>query len=125
MKAKLPEIIKKYKNPIIQEPIEIEGGLEFKGTKNNLGKIPALKIYSLNVTVKNNNNVSVTLNNVVSSCGCIMLEYEKNKKIAPGETYIVKINFRSGGLGTFKKDAKLEFDNGIIKTVLRGETDVR
>ncbi|MFL9484766.1 DUF1573 domain-containing protein [Chitinophagaceae bacterium LWZ2-11] len=109
--------------PQQQQTKDITKVLQFKNDNFDFGKIPFGKPTEYTVEVKNISADVVSLDNVAVGCGCTTPKYEKGKKIAPNETYVITLGFNGATNGTFSKVATLYFNDGLTKVVtFKGET---
>ncbi len=96
---------------------DINKMLVFTNEAFDFGKIPAGKPTKYDVKIKNTSNDTLTLQKVEVGCGCTTPEYEKDKRIAPGETVNVTLGFNGIANGPFSKFATIYFSEGLQKQV--------
>ncbi len=78
-----------------------------------LGDVSPDKTFKETITIKNNESKTIILEKARSSCDCVTIEYEKNKKIKKQEIYILNIRINTEGLDrkNLRKFIFLQFRN--------------
>lgn len=91
--------------------------LKFTNDNYNMGTIAYGKPTEFNVDIENISSTSITLENVMVSCGCTTPKYTKGIVIAPGMHVTVTLGFNGSAVGNFSKNATLFFSGNMVKQV--------
>jgi hypothetical protein len=91
--------------------------LKFTNDNYNMGTIAYGKPTEFNVDIENISSTSITLENVMVSCGCTTPKYTKGIVIAPGMHATVTLGFNGSAVGNFSKNATLFFSGNMVKQV--------
>lgn len=79
----------------------------WKETSLDLGKVKTNVATPIAFEFVNSGNEEVTILEAKGSCGCTEVSYPKTS-IAPGESASITASFKSGKVGTFKKNIKIK-----------------
>ena len=96
---------------------DISKVLKFTNDNYNMGTIAYGKPTEFNVDIENISSTSITLENVMVSCGCTTPKYSKGIVIAPGMHATVTLGFNGSAVGNFSKNATLFFSGNMVKQV--------
>lgn len=96
---------------------DISKVLKFTNDNYNMGTIAYGKPTEFNVDIENISSTSITLENVMVSCGCTTPKYTKGIVIAPGMHATVTLGFNGSAVGNFSKNATLFFSGNMVKQV--------
>ena len=91
--------------------------LKITNDNYNMGTIAYGKPTEFNVDIENISSTSITLENVMVSCGCTTPKYTKGIVIAPGMHATVTLGFNGSAVGNFSKNATLFFSGNMVKQV--------
>jgi hypothetical protein len=91
--------------------------LKFTNDNFNMGTIAYGKPTEFNVDIENISTSSITLENVMVSCGCTTPKYTKGIVITPGMHATVTLGFNGSAVGNFTKNATLFFSGNLVKQV--------
>lgn len=81
--------------------------LKWKTTTIELGQVEKNEVKELNFEFTNTTAASVKIIEAKGSCGCTDVKFPESE-IQPGETASVSASFRSGKVGTFKKNIRIK-----------------
>jgi len=78
---------------------EINGTTEFEFNeeKHNFGSLQSGEIVVYTFVFTNSGNKNLTIDDVVTDCGCVHTEFPK-EPVAPGKTGLIEVEFDSSGL---------------------------
>ncbi len=91
--------------------------IKWKTTSIDLGEVSKNDVIGLEFEFTNYNELPVKILESKGSCGCTNVTHPK-EAIQPGETAFIRANFRSGKLGTFKKNIRIKTSESSEYTYL-------
>ena len=91
--------------------------ITWKTTSINLGEIKKNELKELTFEFTNATESPVQIIEAIGSCGCTNVSYPE-EAIEPGETAAISANFRSGKIGTFRKNIRIKTSDSEDMTYL-------
>lgn len=99
-----------------------DDALGLKETSFDFGKIPQGKPVTHIFEVVNNGKDSLSISNVVASCGCTTPEWERQKVEAPGEKTKITVGYNAASEGAFTKTITITYNGAQTKQItIKGE----
>jgi hypothetical protein len=88
----------------------------------DFGKIPQGKPVSHVFDVVNNGKDTLGILNIMASCGCTTPQWERGKKVAPGERTEIIVGYNAASVGSFTKSITITYNKNKIKIIaIKGE----
>ena len=81
--------------------------IKWEKTSIHLGQVEKHEVQNLSFEFTNNTNETIRILEAKGSCGCTNVQYPENE-IEAGESAVVTADFRSGKVGTFKKNIRIK-----------------
>ncbi|SNS91791.1 Protein of unknown function [Ekhidna lutea] len=81
--------------------------LKWKTTSIDLGQVTKNESKELSFDFTNSTGQAITILEAKGSCGCTNVKFPKDE-IKPGESASVTASFKSGKVGTFKKNIRIK-----------------
>ena len=81
--------------------------IEWKKTSLDLGVVKKGETKELTFEFTNNGDQAVRILEAKGSCGCTVVDYNKDE-ILPGESATIAANFKSSKVGMFKKTVRVK-----------------
>ena len=81
--------------------------IEWKKTSLDLGEVKKGETKELTFEFTNNGDQAVRILEAKGSCGCTVVDYNKDE-ILPGESATIAANFKSSKVGMFKKTVRVK-----------------
>ncbi|RED98820.1 DUF1573 domain-containing protein [Marinoscillum furvescens] len=91
--------------------------ISWKSTQLKLGQVKANVAIPLTFEFTNVSDKPVTVLEAKGSCGCTSVKFPQDA-IAPGKSATITASFRSGKVGTFKKNIRIRTDQSEAYTYL-------
>jgi len=91
--------------------------ITWKTTSISLGKVQKDELKELSFEFRNSSNAPITILEAKGSCGCTNVKYP-SEAIQPGESASITANFKSGKVGTFRKNIRIKTSDSEELTYL-------
>jgi uncharacterized protein DUF1573 len=96
--------------------------LSLTETQYDFGKIPQGKPVSHVFEVTNSGNDTLRIINVQASCGCTTPQWERGKKVAPGDKTEIIVGYNAANEGNFTKTITIVYNSSKTKIItIKGE----
>ena len=82
----------------------------------NLGKLLSGELRKGQIVIQNIGNVPLVVDDIITSCGCVTVEYDKNP-VFPNKDLVLNISYQSERSGYFEKTITV-YCNTVLSPIM-------